>query len=94
MRLKQASHLRHKCETNSFKFGMLGSTDSHIDLTIATESNFCGKMAMDRPNPHRASRSAIYSAAGYAAVWASENTGGDFCSLSTLVGQCHDGPAH
>ena len=54
------------------KFVMLGSTDSHIDLTIATESNFCGKVAMDRPNPHRANRSAIYSAAGYAAVWAAK----------------------
>ena len=72
--LKSGLALEAQLGANPFKFGMLGSTDSHTGLATATESNFWGKMAMDRPNPYRANRSAIYSAAGYAAVWASENT--------------------
>ena len=31
-------------------------------------------MATDQPNPFRAARSSIFSASGYAAVWATENT--------------------
>jgi hypothetical protein len=72
--LKTGLALQVQLGVNPFKFGMIGSTDSHTGLATATESNFWGKMAMDRPNPYRANRSAIYSAAGYAAVWATENT--------------------
>ena len=59
---------------NPFKFGMIGSTDSHNGLATAEESNFWGKMATNEPGPYRARTSAIYSAAGYAAVWAEANT--------------------
>ena len=59
---------------NPFQFGVIGSTDSHTGLATANEANFWGKMATDQPNPFRAARSSIYSASGYAAVWATENT--------------------
>tara|TARA_A100001015_G_scaffold282531_1_gene346899 strand:- start:504 stop:2261 length:1758 start_codon:yes stop_codon:yes gene_type:complete len=59
---------------NPFKFGIIGSTDSHTGLATADENNFWGKMATDQPNPFRAARSSIFSASGYAAIWATENT--------------------
>ena len=59
--------------TNPFKFGMIGSTDAHTSLATADEDNFWGKMAVNEPSPYRMS-AWFYSAAGYAAVWAHENT--------------------
>lgn len=40
---------------NPFKFGVLGSTDSHTGLSTAEESNFFGKVSLVEPssNPHR-----------------------------------------
>ncbi len=64
---------------NPFKFGMIGSTDSHTALTAADENNFWGKTAAAEPSARRIGQ--LYSimnwemnAAGYAAVWAEENT--------------------
>ena len=75
---------------NPFKFGMIGSTDSHTSLSTAQEDNFFGKVVLLEPSadPIRfeeviAGRPAppgsqIYaretSASGLAAVWARENT--------------------
>ena len=59
---------------NPFKFGMIGSTDSHTALATADEDNFWGKMGNNEPSRFRAFSSAIYAASGYAAVWARENT--------------------
>lgn len=72
--LKEGLSIEAKVGVNPFKFGMIGSTDSHTGFATARESNFWGKMAMDQPSRFRAERSSIYSAAGYAAVWAKENT--------------------
>ena len=58
---------------NPFKFGMIGSTDAHTSLATADEDNFWGKMAVNEPSPYRMS-AWFYSASGYAAVWARENT--------------------
>ena len=74
-----------KLGVNPFKFGMIGSTDSHTSLATADEDNFWGKHAETEPHPKRVTsgwRPAIDSgwpgwrmnAAGYAAVWAEENT--------------------
>ena len=62
-----------KLGTNPFKFGMIGSTDSHTSLATADEDNFLGMMATSGPSPYRMS-SWFYNASGYAAVWARENT--------------------
>jgi hypothetical protein len=38
---------------NPFKFGMIGSTDSHVGLSAVEEDNYFGKVALLEPNPHR-----------------------------------------
>jgi hypothetical protein len=75
---------------NPFKFGMIGSTDSHTALSTAQEDNFFGKIAALEPtaDPIRFEEPVIgrlsegdqkiyawqANAAGLAAVWARENT--------------------
>jgi hypothetical protein len=72
---------------NPFKFGLVGSTDSHIGISAVEEDNFFGKMATAEPSPQRWEHPFISNkqsgvtilgwetqAAGYAAVWAQENT--------------------
>ena len=59
---------------NPYKFGMIGSTDSHTGLATADEDNFWGKLGSSEPNPYRARTQAQYASSGYAAVWAMENT--------------------
>ncbi len=79
-----------KFGANPFKFGLIGSTDSHTALSTAEENNFFGKVSLLEPSsdPIRfneviAGRTApkgqqlyarMTSAAGLAAVWARENT--------------------
>ncbi|MEE8400003.1 MAG: DUF3604 domain-containing protein [Desulfobacterales bacterium] len=63
-----------KLGVNPFKFGMIGSTDSHTSLPTAAEDNFWGKTSMVEPSAYRIYDSWQYSASGYAAVWAKENT--------------------
>ncbi len=65
---------------NPYKFGMIGSTDSHTGMSSAEEDNFHGKMAIDS-TPETKSEDVIpgtpgwdMGAAGLAAVWATENT--------------------
>jgi hypothetical protein len=71
--------------TNPFKFGMIGSTDSHLSLSAAEENNFFGKWTPEEPHPGRAEEIAKQTeygtryvsevqAAGFAGVWARENT--------------------
>lgn len=59
---------------NPFKFGMIGSTDSHTALATADEDLFWGKMGLNEPSQYRSTDLWFYSASGYAAVWAEENT--------------------
>ena len=59
---------------NPFKFGLIGSSDSHNGLATADDDNFWGKMASNEPNPFRAFTQSIYAASGYAGVWAEANT--------------------
>ena len=65
---------------NPFKFGMIGSTDTHTSLATADENNFWGKHIGVEPNPKRilggqgTFKYGMYTASGYAAVWAHENT--------------------
>ena len=83
--LKQGLKLEKKLGTNPYKFGMVGSTDSHTGLATAEEENFFGKHSAVEPEPDRWKHSVIefgknkvmaweQVASGYAAVWATENT--------------------
>jgi len=76
-----------KVGSNPFKFGMIGSTDSHTSFAQAAEDNFLGKYGSASPNPERwnhewpPTEKAVArmkgwesSSSGYAAVWATENT--------------------
>ncbi|MDP3746676.1 MAG: DUF3604 domain-containing protein [Phenylobacterium sp.] len=68
--------------TNPFKFGMIGSTDAHTALSAVAEDNYWGKFSLWEPSPHRLFsrvdewgwRGWDMAAAGYAAVWATQNT--------------------
>ena len=80
-----------KLGVNPFKFGMVGSTDSHTSLASTREENYWGKMPSAEPSPDRWEHYVIKSlngdeatstfeyetlASGLAAVWARENTRG------------------
>ncbi|MGB6994383.1 MAG: DUF3604 domain-containing protein, partial [Thermoanaerobaculia bacterium] len=71
--------------TNPYKFGMVGSTDTHTALAAAEEENYIGKHAGTEPSPERWNHPMAkfagrqydgwaMSASGYAGVWATENT--------------------
>jgi hypothetical protein len=71
--------LEQKLGVNPFKFGVIGSTDSHTGLATADEANFWGKSAPAEPSELRIFNGrAVFnwqmSASGYAGVWAHENT--------------------
>ena len=77
--------LEKRLGTNPYKFGMIGSTDSHTGLAAVEEDDFFGKTTPTEPSPERTSHAFMktpqatimdweQTASGYAAVWAVENT--------------------
>jgi hypothetical protein len=83
--LKIGLELEKKTGTNPYKFGMIGSTDSHTGLATAEEDNFFGKHSGAEPSAGRMNHPMAKTAngqfdgwsmvaSGYAAVWAKENT--------------------
>jgi len=83
--LKNGMLLESRHGTNPFKFGMVGSTDSHTALTTSEEDNFFGKHSGGEPSPERMLHPFTKTkhgefkgwqtvASGLAAVWAMENT--------------------
>lgn len=83
--LKNGLELEASLGTNPYKFGVVGSTDSHTGLATAEENNFFGKHSLVEPEPGRWSHVVgefdsirvlgwEMAASGYAAVWAEENT--------------------
>jgi len=83
--LKNGMLLEQKLGTNPYKFGMIGSTDSHTSLAAVEENNFFGKHAGYEPSPERLTHpfmkneiGELFSwqqvSSGLAAVWARENT--------------------
>jgi len=72
--LKRGLDQKAKQGVNPFKFGMIGSTDSHTSLATADEDDFCGKDSLILPSRYRAAIQWMVAASGYAAVWATENT--------------------
>ncbi len=80
--LKRGLEIEEKIGVNPYKFGVIGSTDSHTGLSSAEEDNFWGKFAHDS-TPQTKRKDIIggtkatgwnMSASGLAAVWATENT--------------------
>ncbi len=85
--LKNGLVLEKKLGTNPYKFGLIGSSDAHTGLTAMEEDNFFGKTTPQEPSPARLTATFVankesgvtvmdweVAAAGYAAVWAEENT--------------------
>ncbi len=83
--LKRGLAIEAKLGTNPYKFGMIGSTDSHTSLATAEEDNFFGKHTGTEPSAARWDHPFMKTdkgtiegwqsvASGLAAVWATENT--------------------
>ncbi|MGA9572773.1 MAG: DUF3604 domain-containing protein [Lysobacterales bacterium] len=83
--LKNGLLLEERLGTNPYKFGLIGSTDSHTGLTAVEEENFFGKATNAEPSPKRMMHpftktdKGVFEgyqlvASGYTGVWATENT--------------------
>jgi len=86
--LKRGLEIESKTGVNPYKFGQIGSTDSHTALATGDENNFFGKHSFNEPTPEGKDRVNVrmnlgsrgnrfnwhYLAGGYAAVWATANT--------------------
>lgn len=83
--LKNGLKLEERHGTNPYKFGLVGSTDSHTALVAVEEDNFFGKATNVEPKPDRMdhpfakTENGVFegyqlTASGYTGVWATENT--------------------
>jgi len=83
--LKNGLKLEQQLGVNPFKFGLIGSTDSHTSISAVEEENYFGKVTAYEPNPKRYEHVMFklgdkkvvgweLAASGYAGVWATENT--------------------
>jgi hypothetical protein len=83
--LKNGLLLEARLGTNPYKFGLVGSTDSHTGLSTAEEDNFFGKHSGSEPSPERMLHPFTKTkqgefkgwqtvASGLAAVWSTGNT--------------------
>jgi hypothetical protein len=85
--LKSGLKLEQELGVNPYKFGMIGSSDSHTGLAAMEEENFFGKITPQEPSPERLTKAFFdnpgngvrimdweVSSSGYAAVWATGNT--------------------
>ena len=84
--LKTGLVLETEIGANPYRFGLIGSTDSHTSLATADENDYWGKFVDAHPSANRWKQPLVPSelpfmtyewqmaAAGYAAVWARENT--------------------
>ncbi len=79
--LRTGLELEARFGANPYRFGLIGSTDSHTGLATAEEPNFWGKFPTDSTPESRAKTvnhiekfGWAVSASGLAAVWAEDNT--------------------
>jgi hypothetical protein len=84
---KNGLDLERRFGTNPSKYGLIGSSDAHNGLAALEEDNFFGKTVPQEPSAERSHATFVnfpntdvkvmdweVGAAGYAAVWATENT--------------------
>jgi len=83
--LKNGLKMEAELGVNPYKFGLVGSTDTHTALATADDDNFFGKASNSEPSADRATHPWMktknatimgweQTASGYAAVWATANT--------------------
>jgi hypothetical protein len=79
--LMRGLEIEQQTGVNPYKFGMIGSSDSHTGLSSTEESDFLGKLASDSlpQNRYRPPNPVIFpawemSAGGMAGVWATANS--------------------
>ena len=84
--LKNGLMMEAELGVNPYKFGLIGSTDTHTALATADSDNFFGKHSGAEPSATRALHPFVkapsgavimgweQTASGYAGVWATENT--------------------
>ena len=86
--LKTGIRLDQKLGVNPFKFGMIGSTDTHTSMSTTREDNYFGKLPHLEPSAKRFEHTMLRdqktgkvvivnwqtSASGVVAAWARENT--------------------
>ena len=85
--LKNGLQLEAELGTNPYKFGMIGSSDAHTGLAAMEEDSFFGKTVTQEPSEERMYATFMnnpdtgvkimdweVASAGYAAVWATENS--------------------
>ncbi len=86
--LRLGIRLEQKLGVNPFKFGMIGSTDTHTSMSTTREDNYFGKLPHLEPSANRGEEVVLrstkdnspvvfawqMSASGLVAVWARENT--------------------
>jgi hypothetical protein len=85
--LRLGIQLEDELGANPFKFGMIGSTDTHTSLSTTREDNFFGKLPSLEPSEDRINDAFVRNAdgtpaalswespaSGLAAVWAHQNT--------------------
>lgn len=77
--LLQGLEIESDVGVNPYKFGLIGSSDSHTGLVSVKENNFYGKLVNHSLPEQRLNETSNFpawelSASGLAAVWATENT--------------------
>jgi hypothetical protein len=80
--LKQGLEIQNRLGTNPYKFGLIGSTDSHTGLSTADDKNFWGKFPDSEPSAKRMTAKMggnlwenwRLASSGYVGVWARANT--------------------
>ena len=83
--LRNGLVMSQKIGSNPFRFGMIGSSDSHTGIPSVDENNFWGKFSWHEVNETRVMERFVnipdipqfeweMAASGLAAVWAEENT--------------------
>jgi len=83
--LKLGLEIEQQIGVNPYQFGMVSSTDAHTGMAAAAEDNFFSKLPHVEPSKDRVHHDMLkfgdrrykgtdINAAGYAAVWATENS--------------------
>ena len=83
--LKLGLEIEQRIGVNPYQFGMIASSDAHTGMAALAEDNFFSKLPHLEPSDHRTEdvllkfgdkeyKATDINAAGYAAVWATENT--------------------